>query len=115
MGASKNLLMLMQEQEIQTSNFLPTKKEIQVNAKKFVTDILESGEVDKTELFTQAIRINEALTIVTDTLKNEMPLENFEAFGIKGTYRNGSGTLNIYDVNGTLTETSYFENGEYKQ
>ena len=33
----------------------------------------------------------------------------------KGTYRNGRGTLNIYDVNGTLTETSYFENGEYKQ
>ena len=94
MGASKNLLMLMQEQEIQTSNFLPTKKEIQVNAKKFVTDILESGEVDKTELFTQAIRINEALTIVTDTLKNEMPLENFEAFGIKGTYRNGGESLN---------------------
>lgn len=94
MGASKNLLMMMQEQEIQTSNFLPTKKEIQANAKRFVNEILEAGEVDKTELFTQAVRINEALAIVTETIKKEMPLENFEAFGIKGTYRNGGETLN---------------------
>jgi hypothetical protein len=92
MGASKNLLMLMQEQEL--SNAFPSKKEIQINAKKFVSEILESGNVDKTELFTQAVRINEALAIVTESLKNMMPLENFEAFGIKGTYRNGGDTLN---------------------
>jgi hypothetical protein len=92
MGASKNLLMLMQEKEL--SNTFPSKKEIQINAKKFVSEILESGNVDKTELFTQAVRINEALAIVTESLKNEMPLENFEAFGIKGTYRNGGDTLN---------------------
>jgi len=92
MGASKNLLMLMQEKEL--SNAFPSKKEIQLNAKKFVSEILESGTVDKTELFVQAIRINEALSIVTESLKNEMPLENFEAFGIKGTYRNGGDTLN---------------------
>ena len=92
MGASKNLLMLMQEKEL--SNAFPSKKEIQINAKKFVSEILESGNVDKTELFTQAVRINEALAIVTESLKNEMPLENFEAFGIKGTYRNGGDTLN---------------------
>jgi hypothetical protein len=92
MGASKNLLMLMQDKEL--SNAFPSKKEIQLNAKKFVSEILESGNVDKTELFTQAVRINEALAIVTESLKNEMPLENFEAFGIKGTYRNGGDTLN---------------------
>ena len=92
MGASKNLLMLMQDKEL--SNAFPSKKEIQLNAKKFVSEILESGNVDKTELFTQAVRINEALAIVTESLKNEMPLENFEAFGIKGTYRNGGETLN---------------------
>ena len=92
MGASKNLLMLMQEKEL--SNAFPTKKEIQLNAKKFVSEILESGNVDKTELFTQAVRINESLAIVTESLKKEMPLENFEAFGIKGTYRNGGETLN---------------------
>ena len=92
MGASKNLLMLMQDKEL--SNAFPSKKEIQINAKKFVSEILESGNVDKTELFTQAVRINEALAIVTESLKNEMPLENFEAFGIKGTYRNGGETLN---------------------
>ena len=91
MGASKNLLMLMQEKEL--SNAFPSKKEIQLNAKKFVREILESGTIDKTELFVQSVRINEALSIVTESLKNEMPLENFEAFGIKGTYRNGGDTL----------------------
>ena len=92
MGASKNLLMLMQEKEL--SNAFPSKKEIQLNAKKFVSEILESGTIDKTELFVQSVRINEALSIVTESLKKEMPLENFEAFGIKGTYRNGGDKLN---------------------
>jgi hypothetical protein len=40
---SKDLFMLMREQEIQTSNFLPTKKEIQFSSKRFITDLLEAG------------------------------------------------------------------------
>jgi hypothetical protein len=84
----------MQEQEINTTNFLPTKKELQLSAKKFTANLLEAGEVDKTELFAQAIRLNEVLSIVTDELKNSLPSENFEAFGIKGTYRNGGSTPN---------------------
>ena len=32
----------------------------------------------------------------------------------KGTYKNGLGTVHIYDVNGKLLETSYFEKGEFK-
>jgi len=84
----------MREQEIQTSNFLPNKKEIQFSAKKFVKDLIGKGEVDKMELFAQAVRLNEVLSIVTNGLKNTLPAENFEAFGIKGTYRNGGSTPN---------------------
>jgi hypothetical protein len=91
---SKHLFELMREQEIQTSKFVPTKKELQLSAKKFTTDLLDAGEVDKMELFAQAVRLNEVLTIVTDELKNSLPSENFEAFGIKGTYRNGGSTPN---------------------
>jgi hypothetical protein len=97
MGATKNLLMLMQEQEVNTNNFLPSKKELQLSAKKFTTNLLDSGEMDKMELFAQAVRVNEVLSIVTDELKNSLPAENFEAFGIKGTYRNGGETLNYIE------------------
>ena len=94
MGKSKQLFQLMAQQELNTTNFLPSKKELQLSAKKFTTEILDAGEVDKVELFAQAVRLNEVLSIVTDELKNSLPSENFEAFGIKGTYRNGGSTPN---------------------
>jgi hypothetical protein len=91
---SKDLFMLMREQEIQTSNFLPTKKEIQFSSKKFITEILEAGEVDKYELIAQAKRMGEALDIINAELLKVLPQENFEAFGLKGTFRNGGDTIN---------------------
>jgi hypothetical protein len=94
MGASKNLFLMLQEQSVETNNFLPSKKEIQLSAKSFVSNLLDAGTTDKMELYAQSVRINEALQIVTDELKNSIPQENFEAFGIKGTYRSGGETLN---------------------
>lgn len=94
MGANSNLFLMLQEQSVETNNFLPSKKEIQLSAKSFVSNLLEAGQTDKMELYAQAVRINEALQIVTDELKNSIPQENFEAFGIKGTYRSGGETLN---------------------
>ena len=94
MGKSKNLFLMLQEQSVETNNFLPSKKEIQLSAKSFVSNLLDSGQTDKMELYAQAVRINEALQIVTDELKNSIPQENFEAFGIKGTYRAGGESLN---------------------
>ena len=85
---------MMREAEIQTSNFVPTKKEIIANATKFTKELIDSGEVDKVELFAQAIRMSEVLTVVTEQLKQSLPQENFEAFGLKGTYRNGGSTPN---------------------
>tara|TARA_R100000541_G_scaffold39136_1_gene46977 strand:- start:7447 stop:7893 length:447 start_codon:yes stop_codon:yes gene_type:complete len=94
MGANSNLFLMLQEQQVETNNFLPTKKEIQLSAKTFVKNTLEAGEVSEMELYTQALRINEALEIVTAELKNSIPQENFEAFGVKGTYRSGGETIN---------------------
>lgn len=94
MGANKNLFLMLQEQSVETNNFLPTKAEIKLSAKSFVSNLLDAGATDKMELYAQAVRINEALQIVTDELKNSIPQENFEAFGIKGTYRNGGSTPN---------------------
>ena len=94
MGANSNLFLMLQEQSVETNNFLPSKKEIQLSAKSFVSNLLDAGETDKMELYAQAVRVNEALQIVTDELKNSIPQENFEAFGIKGTYRSGGESLN---------------------
>lgn len=94
MGANSNLFLMLQEQQVETNNFLPTKKEIQLSAKNFVKQTLEAGEVSEMELYTQALRINEALEIVTSELKKSIPQENFEAFGVKGTYRSGGETIN---------------------
>ena len=94
MGATKNLFLMLQEQSVETNNFLPTKAEIKLSAKSFVSNLLDAGTTDKMELYAQAVRINEALQIVTDELKNSIPQENFECFGIKGTYRSGGETLN---------------------
>jgi hypothetical protein len=91
---SKDLFMLMREQEIQTSNFLPNKKEIQFSAKTFITNILEAAETDKYELLAQAKRMGEALDIINTELLKVLPQENFEAFGLKGTFRSGGDTIN---------------------
>jgi len=94
---SKDLFLMMREQEIQTSNFLPNKKEIQFSSKKFITEILDAGETDKFELLAQAKRMQEALDIINSELMKVIPQENFEAFGLKGTFRSGGDTVNYSD------------------
>jgi hypothetical protein len=91
---SKDLFQLMREQEIQTSNFLPNKKEIQFSANKFISEVLDAGETDKYELLAQAKRMQEALDVITAKLLQSVPQENFEAFGLKGTFRSGGDTIN---------------------
>jgi hypothetical protein len=91
---SKDLFFLMREQEIQTSNFLPTKKEIQLSSQKFISELLDKGEVDKYELLAQAKRMYEALEVINAELLKVLPQENFEAFGLKGTFRSGGDTIN---------------------
>lgn len=94
---SKNLYELMRQQEIETSNFLPNKKEVQFSANTFITKVIDVGEVDKYELLAQAKRMQEALDVITAKILEVMPQENFEAFGLKGTFRNGGETINYKD------------------
>ena len=94
---SKNLFLLMREQEVQTSNFLPNKKEIQFTSKKFIKEILDAGESNPYELIAQAKRMQEAIDVVTSELLAILPQENFESFGLKGTFRNGGDTVNFKD------------------
>ena len=88
---------MMREQEVQTSNFLPTKKEIQLSSQKFISEILDAGEIDKFELLAQAKRMGEALDIINAELLKVLPQDNFEAFGLKGTFRSGGDTINFIE------------------
>lgn len=94
MTTSKDLFIQMREQEITTSNFLPTKKELQKSSKEFAQKIVDDGEQDIEEVYAQALRLKEALTVIETVLKSNLPQENFESFGLKGTYRSGGDSLN---------------------
>lgn len=91
---SKDLFLMMREQEVATSNFLPTKKELKTSAQEFVSSLVDSAEFNTQELYAQSLRLKEALTVVETELKKQLPLENFEAFGLKGAYRSGGDTIN---------------------
>jgi adenylosuccinate synthase len=94
---SKDLFQLMRQQEIDTQNFLPNKLEIQLSAKTFIKEVLDAGEIDKFELLAQAKRMGEALEVINAELLKVLPQENFEAFGLKGTFRSGGETINYKD------------------
>lgn len=91
---SKDLFMMMREQEIATSNFLPTKKEITKTSIDFAKKIIEDANHNPQEIFAQALRLSESLNTIVGELKKTLPDENFEAFGLKGTFRSGGDTIN---------------------
>tara|TARA_R110002049_G_scaffold4063_2_gene29301 strand:- start:9196 stop:9633 length:438 start_codon:yes stop_codon:yes gene_type:complete len=91
---SKDLFLMMREKEIATSNFLPTKKEITKSSKEFAEGIVNGGNHNLQEVYSQALRLKESLSTIEGVLKNALPEENFEGYGLKGTYRSGGETLN---------------------
>jgi hypothetical protein len=94
---SKDLFSLMREQEIATSNFLPTKKEIKKTSEQFAISLANSGEHNLQQLFSQALRFSESTAVIMAKLKSYLPDEDFEAYGLKGQYRSGGKTINYKD------------------
>lgn len=94
---SKDLFLQMREQEVITNNFLPTKKEIHASAKTFIKKMVDTGEDNLYERLSQIRRTKEALITMEAELLNFIPQENFESFGLKGTYRNGGSVANYED------------------
>lgn len=94
---SKDLFQQMREREIVTNNFLPTKKEIQISTKKFAKDIIDSGDYNLQEKYAEIRRFKEAIDILESEIKKSLPDENFEAFGIKASFRSGGSVANYSD------------------
>lgn len=94
---SKHLFELMREQEIQTSNFLPTKKEIENSGRLFAKQILSHGEIDKYELFSQAERLATATANIRDEIKSHLPKEKHQCFGIELTPVSGRTMIQFHE------------------
>ena len=92
---SKGLFELMQMEEIETTNFLPSKKELVKQSTNFITNILDSGEYNIHELLSQSKRASESLEVINTEILKRLPQENFEEFGLKGTFRQGGEKLNF--------------------
>ena len=108
MKRTKDLFLMMREEEISTSNFLPTKKEIQLSSKKFAEKLIENGNPE--ELLAQALRLAESLNIISEVIKKSLPNENFQAFGLKGTFRSGGDTINYSEDEIYVTLKADLEN-----
>ena len=94
---SKHLFELMREQEIQTSNFLPTKKEIENSGRSLAKQILSHGEIDKYELFSQAERLATVTANIRDEIKEALPHEKHTAFGIEFCPVSGRTMINFQE------------------
>ena len=94
---SKDLFFLMRTQEFETANFLPTKKELVKHSTQFAHDLIASGDHNPVELLAQAKRMQESINAIYEVLKDKIPHENFEAFGVTGQFRNGGELLNYSD------------------
>jgi hypothetical protein len=88
---------MLQEEEVATSNFLPTKKELQRSSESFARKIIDDGQHNVEQVYAQALRLKEAITTIEKVFKQSLPDENFESFGLKGTYRAGGDVLNYSD------------------
>lgn len=97
MGKSKHLFELMQEQEVESNNFLLTKKELELSSKSFAKNLIDSGEIDKLEAFAQAERLTTAISNVRDELKASLPREKQIAYGIEINPVNGRQMIQFSD------------------
>lgn len=93
---SKQLFEQMREVEIFTNRFLPSKTEIVQSAEQLAKDLIDSGNLNIQEKYAEIRRLKEAVDVIESEFKKSLPDENFEAFGLKGTFRNGGAVAN-YD------------------
>ena len=84
---SKQLFELMQQQQIAES--YPTKKQVQANAIEFAKHLINNGEHEKLEMFSQAVRIKETINTIYDAIKESIPAEKQIAYGIEINPVNG--------------------------
>jgi len=92
---SKNQFMeLRAEQMASLYDSTFTKKEAQKTGVKMVTDLLESGEVDKMQFTANLARLNEVISSAMSEVRKHIPEEKQSVLGVEFTPVNGGSILN---------------------
>lgn len=71
-----------------------TKKEAIQTGVKLVTDLLESGAVDKLQFMANLCRLKEVVNAADAEMRNHLPLEKQTVYGVEFTPVNGGNTIN---------------------
>lgn len=71
-----------------------TKKQAQQTGLKLVQDMVEAGEVDKLQFAANLFRLNEVVSSAATEMRNHLPLEKTQIYGVEFTPVNGGDTLN---------------------
>lgn len=74
-----------------------TKKEAQKVGVKLVTDLLESGEVDKMQFTANLARLNEVVSTAMAEIRKHIPEEKQTVLGVEFAPVNGGSTLNYME------------------
>lgn len=74
-----------------------TKKEAQKTGTKLVTDLLESGEVDKMQFAANLARLNEVISTAMAEIRKHIPEEKQTVLGVEFTPVNGGSILNYME------------------
>jgi len=95
---SKDMFMeLRAEQMASLYDSTFTKKEAQKTGIKLVTDLLESGEVDKMQFTANLARLNEVISSAMSEVRKHIPEEKQSVLGVEFTPVNGGNTINYSD------------------
>ena len=95
---SKDQFFLMRSSDMATlydATF--TKKEAQKTGVKLVTDLLESGEVDKMQFTANLARLNEVISSAMAEIRKHIPEEKQTVLGVEFTPVNGGSTLQFLE------------------
>lgn len=96
---SKDLFFAMRTEEIETmydSTF--TKKEAQKTGSELVKNALDSGDVDKMQLFANLSRLNEVISSAVNECRNSIDIvEKITSLGVEFSPVSGGNTINYYD------------------
>lgn len=74
-----------------------TKKDAVSSGVKMITDVIESGNVDKLQLMANLCRLKEVINAADSELRKHLPFEKNKVFGVEFTPVNGGETLNYSD------------------
>lgn len=70
-----------------------TKKEATKAGEALIQSVLDSGEVDKYELMSNLVRLQEVIISAVTKMRAELPFENYEALGVSYTAVSGGSTV----------------------